>query len=102
MAKENVQMPWMDMPRLNKDTKLMSLKFTGRREQKCVWAKRSGIWNREKFHSFHDKERSTETLLDLTKDNDSDVRRYAAEAISSAFDNLTDKDQATNDLFCPL
>ncbi|SNQ61740.1 HEAT repeat domain-containing protein [Candidatus Methanoperedens nitratireducens] len=50
------------------------------------------------FTAFPDKKQSTKILLDLTKDNNSGVRRNAVEAIGSAFYHLTDKGQAINDL----
>jgi len=45
-----------------------------------------------------DKEQAWEDLLELTEDEDSDVRRGAANALGLAFQYLADKEQAWNDL----
>ncbi len=50
------------------------------------------------FTAFKDRKQSTKALLDLIKDNNSEVRLNAAEAIGSAYYDLTDKDKAKNDL----
>ena len=52
-------------------------------------------WN---FAGLHDKESAANHLLALTKDEDWDVRRGAANALGSAFPYVTDKEPATNDL----
>ncbi len=79
--------------------KINELEIYGKALSKKVSERKDAAYEIGKnFTAFNDKKRSTKTLLDLTKDNNSGVRRNAVEAIGSAFIHLTDRDRATNDL----
>lgn len=63
-----------------------------------VEERRKALEELSNFAIFTDKDRATNGLLELIKDENMGVRRSATKAIGSALPQLTDKDWATNDL----